>query len=391
MRKNVGHLNHLRAVREMLSPYNDPEESDESSVVSTDSSETDGTSVSERLKQDGRMQAMDQWRSHALSWIDGPGRAPVGEGPGLPPVSGLGLQNTALQITEQRVTHTLMVDSLDRDQRVYPLPTQFKLRLPRTYRNVARIDIVQIKMLSGFYALTAAKGNTTFTIEDASGSYTIALNDGTYTIQQLIDSIVLPDGYSMSFNCTTGRITIMGPITFTIVPPVAPALPATLPSSDWGLAWNLGFGGPAASVDATVADCSGTPCYYATATCFPRLTTDYIYLRLNETEFMNSVDHTDLEDTATSQDPTGQISHYFAKLLLNDFGCYAQTMIESPKIFAPVLGRLDRLSFSWVDRAGRPLVGPDAASCDWHMTLRIVEIQDRASAASTLVRAPQPS
>jgi len=106
---------------------------------------------------------------------------------------------------------------------------------------------------------------------------------------------------------------------------------------------------------------------------------------------MNSVDHTDLEDTAVSQDPTGQVSHYFAKLLLNDFGCYAQTMIESPKIFAPVLGRLDRLSFTWVDRSGNPLVGPDATSCDWHMTLRIVEIQDRASAASTLVRAPLPS
>jgi hypothetical protein len=376
----------------MLSPYNDQEESDNSSVTSTESGETTGTSVDERLKQDGRMQALDQWRNHTLSWIDGPGRAPVGEGPGLPPVSGVGLQNTALQITEQRVTHTLMVDSLDRDQRIYPLPTQFKLRLPRTYRNVARIDIVQIKMLSGFYALTAAKGNTSFTIEDSSsGTYTVSLNDGTYTIQQLIDSIVLPVGYSMTYNCTTGRITITGPSAFTILPPTSPALPAKLPSSDWGLAWNLGFGGPAAPVAAILADCSGSVCYCATATCFPRLTTDYIYLRLNETEFMNSVDHTDLEDTEVSQDPTGQISHYFAKLLLNDFGCYAQTMIESPKIFAPVLGRLDRLSFTWVDRAGRPLVGPDATSCDWHMTLRIVEIQDRASAASTLVRAPQPS
>jgi hypothetical protein len=102
---------------------------------------------------------------------------------------------------------------------------------------------------------------------------------------------------------------------------------------------------------------------------------------------MNSVDHTDVENTAVSQDPTGQISHYFAKLLLNDFGCYAQTMIEAPKIFAPVLGRLDRLSFSWVDRYGKPLAGPDATSCDWHMTLRVTELQDWAAAGSTLVRA----
>jgi hypothetical protein len=201
----------------MLSPYNDPEESDESSVTSTDSSETDGTSVSDRLKQDGRMQAMDQWRNQALSWIDGPGRAPVGEGPGLPPSSGIGLQNTALQITEQRVTHTLMVDSLDRDQRIYPLPTQLKLRLPRTYRNVARIDIVQIKMLSGFYALTEAKSNTFLPIYDMSGDLIPAMDptiatipDGTYAIQQLVDSVNLPPGFEMAYNCTTGRISICG-------------------------------------------------------------------------------------------------------------------------------------------------------------------------------------
>ena len=118
---------------------------------------------------------------------------------------------------------------------------------------------------------------------------------------------------------------------------------------------------------------------------------DYIYLRLNEPEFMNTVDHTDLEDTAVSQDPTGQIAHYFGKLLLNDFGCYAQTFIESPKVFAPVLGRLDRLSFTWVDRYGNPFVGPDALSCDWNMALRVVEIQDRADASSTLIRAPSAS
>ena len=384
----------------MLTPYNDLDDSAES-VTSTSSSdsgadtdhsgETDGTSASERLKQDGRMQALDQWRSQALSWIDGPGRAPVGEGPGLPPVSGIGLQNTALQITEQRVTHTLMVDSLDRDQRIYPLPTNFKLRLPRTYRNVARIDIVQIKMLSGFYALTEAMSNTYLPIYDMSGNLIPAFNeteptvpDGTYSIQQLIDTVNLPAGFELSYSCTTGRITITGPVPFQLLPPTY----TPVPPSAWGLGWNLGFGGPAAPVIAVEIPGGPDfdPVWRAVASCFPRLTTDYIYLRLNETEFMNSVDHTDVEDTAVSQDPTGQISHYFAKLLLNDFGCYAQTMIESPKVFAPVLGRLDRLSFTWVDRKGRPLVGPDAASCDWHMTLRIVEIQDRASAASTLVR-----
>jgi hypothetical protein len=383
----------------MLTPYNDLDDSAES-VTSTSSAdsgadtdhsgETDGTSVSDRLKQDGRLQAVDQWRTQALSWINGPGRAPVVEGPGGAGPSSLSLQNTAFQITEQRVVHTLMVDSLDRDQRVYPLPTQFRIRLPRTYRNVARIDIVQIKMLSGLYAFSAEKGNTLPFIADMSGNFlpladplALSLADGTYSMQDVLDFINLPAGFSIDYSVNTGRVVITGPTPFQILPP--PSI-QPLPPSDWGLGWNLGFGGLPAPVVAY--PCSAGYC--ATASCFPRLTTDYIFLRMSETEFMNSVDHTDVEDTAVSQDPTGQVSHYFAKLLLNDFGCYAQTMIESPKVFTPVLGRLDRLSFTWMDRWGRPLGGPDAASCDWHMTLRITEIQDRAPQSSTLVRAGGP-
>ena len=383
----------------MFRPYNDLDDSDGSSTsgssidtgADTDhSGETDGTSDADRITHDGRMQSMDQWREHALSWINGPGRTPVVEGPGSlssSPVNGISHQNTTLQITEQRITHMLMVDSLDRDQRIYPLPTQFKLRLPRTYRNVTRIDIVQVKMLSGFYNITAAKGNNTITISHTNEPLTFTIPDGTYSLQQLLTTLqeqfdLASPSYSIDYTCTTGRITISAAVPFTL-----PFTSSTV--SDWGLGWNLGFGGPAATV--TAIDCSGGAVYCATATCFPRLTTDYIYLRLNEPEFMNTVDHTDLEDTAVSQDPTGQIAHYFGKLLLNDFGCYAQTFIESPKAFAPVLGRLDRLSFTWVDRYGNPLVGPDALSCDWNMALRIVEIQDRADASSTLIRPPVSS
>ena len=106
---------------------------------------------------------------------------------------------------------------------------------------------------------------------------------------------------------------------------------------------------------------------------------------MNDHEMMNTVDHTDLEDTKVVQDPTGQVSHYFGKLLLNNFGCYAQTFLEAPKVFHPILGRLDRLSFEWTDRHGNVLSGPDAASCDWNMTVRIVEIKDKAKDTSTLV------
>ena len=199
----------------MFRPYNDLDDSDGSSTsgssidtgADTDhSGETDGTSDADRITHDGRMQSMDQWREHAMSWINGPGRTPVVEGPGpSSPVNGISHQNTTLQITEQRITHMLMVDSLDRDQRVYPYPTQFKLRLPRTYRNVVRIDIVQVKMLSGFYNISTAKGNNTFTLEESAegGDTVVTIPDGTYGLQQLIDEIdaqISGDEYAISYD-----------------------------------------------------------------------------------------------------------------------------------------------------------------------------------------------
>ena len=80
------------------------------------------------------------------------------------------------------------------------------------------------------------------------------------------------------------------------------------------------------------------------------------------------------------------MAHYFGKLLLNNFGCWAQTFVEAPKTFKPVLGRLERLNFTWTDRHGLVLDGPDAASCDWHMALRITEIVEVPTADSSLAQ-----
>jgi hypothetical protein len=383
----------------MYQPY-ETEEEDSSSAdsVSVPGSASDSESTvhdtPEDRVTDGRMQALDQWRMNAQSWINGPGRVPVTDGPGAERTD-YGLRNSVLEFEEKRDSHIVMIDSLDRDQRIYPLPTQFRIRLPRIYRNVSRIDILQVKMLSALYAFTEARGNTTLTITDASCSgiceyrtYSATIPDGTYSIQQLVDTLTCSLRYASDasgfrfpyqvvYNCTTGRISIDSsgnPFTLDCIPDT----PSTsVVYSEWGLGWKLGFGG----APATISSIQGR----VTATHMPRLFDDYIFLRMNDNEMMNTVDHTDLENTKVVQDPTGQVSHYFGKLLLNNFGCYAQTFIEAPKHFHPILGRLDRLSFEWTDRHGVVLNGPDAASCDWHMTVRIIEVKDKAKDTSTLV------
>jgi hypothetical protein len=361
----------------------DDESSDESTTTDSGSgseTDTDTDTDDDRIQHDSRMQSHDRWRAEAHSWIGGPGRAPVVEGPGRGD-TGLGLYNTELKFAEKRQTHVIMIDSLDRDQQVYPLPTQMRVKLPRVYRNVERIDIVQIKFLNGIYALSAARGNTRLWIDEGAGPLAVDIPDGTYTLQNLIVTLAAALNaagtltYTVSYNGSTGRVRIAASGPFSLPFKTTAAAQLQNAYSYWGLGWNLGWGGlPVDTGAATVQD----------ADHMPRLFDDYVFLRLNETEHMNTVDHTELESVAQTQRSTGQIAHYFGKLLLNNFGCWGQTFVESPKQFLPVLGRLERLSFDWVDRWGRVLSGPDAASCDWHMTLRITEVVEGPTATASL-------
>jgi hypothetical protein len=338
-------------------------------------SESESSSSSESDDHDERLSALDAWRTQGQAWLAGPSRYTVPEGPGRPD-NRLGMWNTAFEYAEERRTSVLMLDSLDRDQAAYPLPTSLRLKLPRVYRNVERIDICQIKFLNGLYAISAERRNNKlpWILDDGSGAAVIP--DGTYTGQQLVDALTaeLPAAIQITYNCTKGRFILDASSSTSFeLPWLSNA--TNMGPTDWGLGWNLGFGGPA-------ADLSGSLVYMASH--MPRLFDDYVFLRLNDAEKMNDVDHTDLENVAVAQDSTGQVGHYFGKLLLNNFGCWSQTFIEAPKRFRPVLGRLERLNVDWVDRHGVPLVGVDAATCDWHMTVRITEIVEGPSTTSSL-------
>jgi hypothetical protein len=301
----------------------------------------------------------------------------------------LGFRNTSFQYETRRQAGVLMMDSLDRDFQAFPLPTSLTLHLPRPYRNVERLDIVQLRFFNGLYPFSAARSNTTMYVGTTKVSLLpVGVLGGNYTITQLISQLNIAFTtaglqIAASFNANSGLVTIAS----TSAPPVnfdLNFLTGLLPSqasanSGWGLGWNLGFGGPAANY-------TGASSY--TASCLPRIYDEYIYLQLNVPDHMNMVDHTSPENAAISQESTGQTAHYFGKLLLNNFGCWSQTFVEMPKVFRPVMGRLERLTVTWLDRYGQPfVVGTGAASCDWHMTVRVVEIAEGPTATSALTMA----
>jgi hypothetical protein len=370
----------------MYSPYITNNEGGDTSDSDTDTFTSDSSSES---SADGQMDAITHWQNAARALL-----GPTTVASSIPAVGDTaaatpeavgtdnGMFNTRIQFEEKRHTHVIMVNSLDRDQNVYPLPTQMRLKLPRLYKNVERIDIVQIKFFCGLYAISAARKNNTIAVDVSGSSYTVTIPDGTYSLSQLVASlqaalIGVESSFTVSFSPISGRITIAAGVAFSL--PFQSSLPSFNQAaySEWGLGWNLGWGGQP-------IDLSGSSSY--TADHFPRLIDDYIYLQMNDTEHMNEIDHTAVEKTGKTQDSTGQVAHYFGKLLLNNFGCWAQTFVEAPKTFKPVLGRLERLNFTWTDRHGLAIAGPDAASCDWHMALRITEIVEVPTADSSLAQ-----
>jgi hypothetical protein len=364
------------------------------SETETSSESTSDSGVPVRLpppRSQGQIHAEDLWnRQQRLDQLrarrSGIPEPRVGAEAGARQV--LGLRNTSFQYETRRQTGVLMLDSLDRDFQSFPLPTSLTLHLPRTYRNVERLDIVQLRFFNGLFPFSAARGNTTIYIN----STRVDISDGNYTVPQLIAELNTKITAATvpavaSFNATTGRVTIASSPPGSLQLNFQSVLLSSQASanSGWGLGWNLGFGGPA-------MDLSGSTSY--TAPCAPRIYDEYIYLQLNVPEHMNMVDHTSPENTSITQESTGQTAHYFGKLLLNNFGCWSQTFVEMPKIFRPVLGRLDRLTVTWLDRYGQPFPAPvpplldtGAQSCDWHMTVRVVEIAEGPTATSALTMA----
>jgi hypothetical protein len=143
---------------------------------------------------------------------------------------------------------------------------------------------------------------------------------------------------------------------------------------NWGLGWNLGF----AKQD--------TP--YETvhrADSFFKILDDFINLRLNPEFDMNRMDTSAKENLSRTMEPTGSTKAFHAKLLLANFGSFAQTLISNPVAFSPPLGRLDKLSFQWVDITGAVI---DNADCEWNAVIQLVEKRDVAEIPKPLFLNP---
>jgi len=134
----------------------------------------------------------------------------------------------------------------------------------------------------------------------------------------------------------------------------------------WGLGWNLGF----IKQDTTYETIHKAPSFF-------KIIDDFINLRMNPDFDMNRMDKSAKENLSQTQEPTGATKAFYGKLLLANFGSYAQTLISNPISFLNPLGKLDRLTFQWVDSTGAII---DNNDCEWNAVVQVSEKIDIATA-----------
>ena len=165
-----------------------------------------------------------------------------------------------------------------------------------------------------------------------------------------------------SYLASRNRVT--DPVEFSI-PFSSCVAPANIGLEQYGLGYNLGF---------ALQDTDHNTVQRATS--FFKILDDYIYLQLNEEFKMNRMDISQPENYSRTRDTTAKSGIYNSKLILNNFGSFATTFVHSPVTFNPLVGKIDKLTFTWYNSAGVLL---DNADCEWTGSVQIVEAVNTAS------------
>lgn len=174
---------------------------------------------------------------------------------------------------------------------------------------------------------------------------------------------VLPSRYTIR-----NRLTDAIPFSIKWLTPLTPAFLSR--TDNWGLGYNLGF--RKEDTDYLISHL-GAFLY--------KLTTETIYLRLNEELSINTMTISERENLALQNGSNAQVDKFFARILLNNFGSYTTTMLQTGRPFNPPIGKLDTLHFQLVDKEGNVLENDD---CNFTATISITEQKKVANAAATL-------
>lgn len=139
---------------------------------------------------------------------------------------------------------------------------------------------------------------------------------------------------------------------------------------EYGMGYNLGFAQMNTAFNTNQR-----------AGSFFKILDDYIYMKMNPEYNMNRLDISRQENLSATHDTQAESHLYNCKLMLNNFGTYATTLIQNPVMFNPPIGKLDKLTFAWYDTTG---VLINNNECEWSGGIQIVESMDVATNDSSM-------
>ena len=150
--------------------------------------------------------------------------------------------------------------------------------------------------------------------------------------------------------------------------------PYTTQPDQWGLPWYLGF--PKTTVPVI------GPRTYVTSSTFIRIVQQYIYLKLNPAQNINTLAVSAKENLSETRESQGMDTQYFTKIILNDFANYCRAGVQLQKDFSPVLGKYEIIECILTDQNGNTI---DNLDCEYDMVVQITETTNVPTDDSSLL------
>jgi hypothetical protein len=359
-------------------------ESVQTGLTSVSDTESTGTSEDERIVHDGRMQALDDWRVNAATWISAPGRRPVADRllPLRPPPVAVSTATapTAMEVPlELRAhdvrRHIINIDTQFRESPDSSTATDFYWRLLSPIRNVLRVRVTSVELPNNYHFFSRNRRFVSFglTFGIGGGETVYRIEDGNYTAGDMVDAISaillsVNAGFAVTFSEVTGK--------FTITNSVSPfTLNFNVPGETWDrpFAYGLGYFMGFTRQDAYTAVSVGGKYTVKSDSCASFQGDNYLFLRVNDFNCVRQTVTTSLPgQPVQSNDFTA-----LAKLVLREpknymtFDDYASQHIKEVVFTTP--RDLERFHVQLVDAYGSVV---DFCSAQFSFSIEVLEIQN---------------
>jgi len=155
--------------------------------------------------------------------------------------------------------------------------SHFSFLSSKEYKNITSVKLTSMEFHNTFYAFSALRGNTSFSIIIGATTFNIKIPDGNYpdyntftgAIQTAIVALIPTSGFTVTYSSTRHRITINATTNFTITFPAT----ETNPFGN-GIGYNMGF---------LLSSYSVAPITGLTSDQVPNIFPDtYVYLQIND-------------------------------------------------------------------------------------------------------------